>query len=101
MWRSTGDLIIWVSAVVMAVTAICRVIWVVVRAAARKFSIEVREIVKEELEPFRQELTTNGGSSVKDIAISTNRSVEEMRRQLEDIAVFKRQPPEDVQGVPI
>ena len=92
MWRTAGDTVIFIAAVLSALALIVRTIRSAVRAASDRFRDEVKEIVHEQLQPFREELKANGGSSVKDIAISTNRRVEEITRQLEELAVLKRCP---------
>lgn len=73
---------------IIAVAAVLAALGVIINRASKWFGAAVGLAMNEELKEIRGELKTNGGGSVKDIAIATNKSVCELSKSVTDMHKF-------------
>jgi hypothetical protein len=84
MFEIVGQWIIFAGAVAAALTVLWKwPIGPIYRKGKTALVEEIREVVADELESIKEELSANGGTSVKDIALATRDRVDELSRQIE------------------
>lgn len=70
--------------------AISKLFGIITKIAAPHFAHAVSEVLQPELETINRELQFNGGSSIKDAVVSTNRTVHEIAEQMVEFKEYQR-----------